>query len=469
MRHNQPNAIKIARRGIVSVLAMLFMVLFAVLALGFYASVNTAVSIADNQRQQVQSRLAGESGMAFIKYHLANLDISGATQSDQLFSTVATQLGSRLNGKTNMGGNTVTLNAAGDTITIPGPSNAWITMDSNGGKFQITLTQMASGQQIRAKAIGELNGVSTTSGAQLDYAVAQEAAKIFNFGVASNGPITMSGNAKIQGLSDPTKGSVLSTITTTNAPIVSSGSTVISGDVSFVNPNANVSYSGNVSIAGSTNPTTWASHVHKGVTAPDFPTVDTSVFLPYATTNITGNPSGKTFSNIRIKANANPNFSGNCTLQGVVYIETPNKVSFSGNTTIQGVIVAQNNPTGNVTTNTLTFSGNVSASGPETLPASYGNLRNLTGSFILAPNFALTMSGNFGTVGGSIIVGQMTFSGNAGGTINGSVINMTNSATTISGNSTITINSQGTSNYPAGVFFGSHFSPLPFTYVEVSQ
>jgi len=37
----------------------------------------------------------------------------------------------------------------------------------------------------------------------------------------------------------------------------------------------------------------------------------------------------------------------------------------------------------------------------------------------------------------------------------------------VRGTSTIVIESQGTNNYPAGVFFGSHYAPLPHTYAEV--
>ena len=40
---------------------------------------------------------------------------------------------------------------------------------------------------------------------------------------------------------------------------------------------------------------------------------------------------------------------------------------------------------------------------------------------------------------------------------------------TLAGTSDIIIESQGTSNHPAGVFFGSHYAPLPFTAAEVRR
>src|SRR5205823_5214496 len=110
----------------------------------------------------------------------------------------------------------------------------------------------------------------------------------------------------------------------------------------------------------------FAQHVHAGIPAPLFPSVDTSGYLPYCTNTWTIS-TGKTVVNCVVPPNANPTFNGNVTIQGILYIQTPNKVTFSGNTTIQGCIVVENNPTG--TANTINFSGNVSASTIDTLPA----------------------------------------------------------------------------------------------------
>src|ERR1051325_7146429 len=131
---------------------------------------------------------------------------------------------------------------------------------------------------------------------------------------------------------------------------------------------------------------------------------------------------GSTLINCRIPANTNPKFTSNVNIKGVLYFETPNQIEFKGNADIQGVVVVQNNPTGNIVSNTLTFSGSVTASGVETLPTSYGNLRSLTGSFVLAPNFTVNFSGNFGTVDGSIIGSKINMTGNATGTVMGSVL-----------------------------------------------
>jgi hypothetical protein len=79
----------------------------------------------------------------------------------------------------------------------------------------------------------------------------------------------------------------------------------------------------------------------------------------------------------------------------------------------------------------------------------------------------VSFSGNFGTIGGSIIADNLSFSGNAGGTIQGSVVGLADKPLQLQGNSDIIISSTGTTAYPSGVFFDQDYVPLPDTYKEV--
>jgi hypothetical protein len=94
-------------------------------------------------------------------------------------------------------------------------------------------------------------------------------------------------------------------------------------------------------------------------------------------------------------------------------------------------------------------------------------LRGMTGSAMLLPGFTTTFSGNFNTINGTIVGSKIDFNGTAGGTIKGSVINLRDSALTMSGTAEIIIESQGTSEAPSGMTFGSHFAALPDTYQEL--
>ncbi len=440
-----------------AVLAMMYLVLFSSLAVGFYSATTTSAQLATNDLRGSDALLAAESGMQLVRYQLSNLNIPHNTPQATLFTTIYNQLAASLNGTFNMGGQTVGL--VGSVISIPSGSGSYISLGNN-GSFRATITQ--SGQQMIVSVTGYKVNALINRTVQINYGIAQRASSVFNYGIASNGKITTAGAAQILGSPDPTKGSLLSTDMVDAVP-VSAGGKVVSGDISVTNPSATVSVSG--SIGGTSNVSLINQyHIHKGVPAPDFPTVDTSAFAAYATTKYT---SGKTLDNMYIAPNTNPSFTGNTTIKGVLLIQTPNKVSFGGNVTIQGAIVVQNNPTGTSSQNVLNFSGNTTVSGVETLPASYGNLRSLTGAFILAPSFAVNFSGDFGAVNGSIIADNINFSGNSGGNINGSIINLQNLPMTVNGSSDIIITSTGTTNYPTGVFFGSNYVPLADTYREI--
>lgn len=442
---------------------MVYLAIFSILALGFYSAVTTQVQVSYNDMKINSAQAASESGMQFIRYQLSTLNIPHNTPTTQLFASVYTQLSLSMNGTANLGGDVVGL--SGSTINIPSTSGNWINLDNNGTRFFATLTQ--SGQQLVVKVTGQTSSGQIMRAVQMNYGIAQRASGIFGYGVASRGSINMNGNTKILGFSDPTKGSILAATTTLGTALTMSGNGQISGDASFVDPNAILNVSSGSTIDGySPSSGNFAAHVHKGVTAPTFPQIDTAAFVPYATTIYT---SGKTLVNC-ILPPGSYNFTGNTTIQGVLYIQTPSQVTFSGNLTIQGCIVVENNPKGTPATNTLSFSGNVSATAMDTLPANGtfpAGERALTNSFVLAPNYSVSFSGNFGSIGGSIIADNLSFSGNAGGTVNGSVIGMADKPLTLNGNTDIIINSTGTSKYPSGVFFGSQYVPLPDTYQEV--
>src|SRR5581483_6136578 len=119
------------RRGVASVMAMMYLVLFSVLALGYYAQVTTSVAIADNDTTAVRSLRASESGMQFLKYQLAHLDISRSS-SDPFHDTYLA-LYNNLHGTLNMNGQDVGLSSDGNTIYIPSNQTKYINIDKSDG------------------------------------------------------------------------------------------------------------------------------------------------------------------------------------------------------------------------------------------------------------------------------------------------------------------------------------------------
>src|SRR5580765_4507372 len=83
--------------GMTSVLAMLYLVLFSSLAIGFYAATNTATQVTINDENVAQAFMASESGMDFMRYQLANVHIDATTPPDQVIDKLYTELQSKLN------------------------------------------------------------------------------------------------------------------------------------------------------------------------------------------------------------------------------------------------------------------------------------------------------------------------------------------------------------------------------------
>ena len=326
---------------------MLYLILFSSLAVGFYAATTMSAQIARNERNIQDASMAADSGMQFMRYQLGVMDIPTTTPNSALLATTVAQLSLQLNGTANMNGDTVVLN--GSTINIPGNTAHYINLDAAGNqRFRGDITQ--SGTQLTVKVTGRCADPNVARAIQIKYTTAPRASAIFNYGVASKSAITMQGHVKITGATDPTKGSVLSA-TAASIPLSMTGSTTISGDFSYTNAAGSPNYSGGTIAGYSQGSANFASHVHAGVTPPQFPSIDTSMYLPYATNTYTASM-GKNLVNM-ILPPGNYSFSGGTTIQGVLYIQTPANVSFTGNTTIQGAIVVENNPKGSPSSNTL--------------------------------------------------------------------------------------------------------------------
>jgi hypothetical protein len=483
------------RRGMAAVLAMLFLVLFSILAISFTATVGTSVQVSSNEINGAKALLAAESGMSFIRRYLYNLDINHKTPVEQLFNQVYHDLEVGLNDTNNLNSEKIGINAAGDTISIPATQSIFIPCDAVGAGFHLVITQ--AGKKLKVTSTGHydpdgpINPLkpridnSVTRTIELTFDIYERPSSIFGYGVASKSNITMIGNTSIIGSPSATSGSVLST-SATDFPLVMGATSTISGEVSFTNPSAWVDAKAGSTINNEKGESNWKDNVHF-VDDPDFPEVDTADYVKYvpgptatgAGVVSTKNPAGTVFSNIRIKAGANPTFSGNTDLKGVIYVESPNMVTFAGNAKITGIIVVQNTPTGDWTTNSIDFKGTVDAAGVNAKDANgnyilsgaqYTGLPALGGAFILAPKFTVKFGGNAGTtqVAGSIIASALDFYGSVATSIDGSVINLDQSYVNFQGKASVTIKSKGTRDKPHGLFFGSRYEPLPETYQEVT-
>src|ERR1051325_4117711 len=277
---------KCARSGMTAVLAMLSLTLMASLALGFYSASNTAVLVSTNEQRVERARLAAESGLDFARYSLSRVSIPAKAPLSQHFSLMCDQLAQKLNGTGNLdSGSIYTDNAS--VVRVPADPAKYIKADDKGLEFQFVITDIsdASGKKVRVTSTGRNLQTASEAGlrvVRLDFELQQHKSKVFQYGIATHGTVSTSGASRLLGQPNPDKGSILATDSGSGTP-VKIGGKEISGDISVVNPNSNVVVSSG-SVGGSTDATDiQTNHIHKGVDNPEFPTLDTSMFIPYAT------------------------------------------------------------------------------------------------------------------------------------------------------------------------------------------
>src|SRR5881394_4480677 len=111
MRQTTTSARFRQRRALTSMLAMLYLVLFATLAVGFYASTGTSAQVSTNEQRRYRALGAAESGMDFARYQLFQVAIPPLTTNDQVLNEIYKDLCTQLNGTANMATRSVGINA----------------------------------------------------------------------------------------------------------------------------------------------------------------------------------------------------------------------------------------------------------------------------------------------------------------------------------------------------------------------
>ena len=434
------------RQGVVLVMAMIFMVVFSAFSVSLATFTGTNIQIAKNHRVANRARYAAESGLEVMRYWLSQVSISGTTSDSQRFNAICTSLQSVL-----ADANATNLNAtqSGSILSIPSVSLA------GGSSDQFTAAlQAVDVNSLRLSVTGYHDTVQRTI--QVDYLFGSKANSVFDFGAATKGPLSISGNIELNGVNIAIESNAYIESLDETLALSIVGNSQIGGNVKIANPLGMVDLQGGqAGIGGETGQNAIDNHVEFGVPLAEFPEPNPAQFESYAINVIDANTdtsADATFENIRIPAGLNPHFSGSITLKGVTFIETPNVVTFSGTVDMTGIIVGNGSENDDSGTNQLIFQGDVDSLPISTLPAEsqYEGLHEQVGTFIMTPGFAISFTGNFSTLSGAIAGNGITFSGNAGGTINGSIINYSHQEMTLSGNSDLYFNRSGLDDIPAG-------------------
>ncbi len=450
-------------RGIVLIISMVFVLLFSTLAISLISFCNTNVQIASNQHKVNLARSSAHSGLETCRYWMEGRDGSGEEFVSMPFDTQPADMFDCLANDMSNAGAPVNLTYDGvDVVSVEVPL---ITFDTAAGQsFTASLQPTANFYILQLDVTG--TGLGLQRKIRVLYKFDYREHLVFDYGVATKGPLSLSGNIELMGYNISVESDVYIESMDANEALSIIGNSQIAGEVKILNPDGYAELQGGqAAIGGETAPGAY-DHVENVDTPVEFPIPMPSYFDHYVQGDIDMNST--VHENVRIPPNTNPSFSADTEVQGILFIEVPNVVTFSGHVTITGIIVGNGDLNDDSGTNIIQFLGTVDSYPVTDLdPAQFGELVNETGTFLMAPGFAVSFGGNFETLNGAIAANGIGFFGNAGGTINGSVLNYSDTPMILSGNSDLVFNRTGDTEVPAG--FGPEFiiDYIPSSYQEV--
>jgi len=419
-----------SRCGIALIVSLIFLLIFSTLAVSMATFTTTNAQVASNLHKVNSALGAAQSGHEVVRHRYAYVmtEIQNVAASSQLPTT---------------------LSYDGGAMTMP-----TTTLDSSENRtFCAQITQVDQ-DTLQVDVQGVAGQISRTISTRYTFGTREDS--VFDFGVATKGPLALSGNILLDGVNVSVESDVYIESPNSNLALDIIGNSQIAGEVKIVNPDASVSLQGGqAGIGGDTGQDAIDSHVEFGAPQTQFPVPYPQQYEHLATNIVddtTDTSSDIVLENVKILADTNPTFSGYATVKGIVYVEAPNVVTFTGTTDVIGIIAAEGDLSDNSGTNQLIFQGNVISRSVTELPneSQFDELRDETGSFVIAPGFAVSFGGSFDALNGAIAANGVDFFGNAGGIVNGSIVNYSETPMTLSGNSDLFFNRSGTDSVPAG-------------------
>ena len=178
------------RQGSVLILSLIFIVMVSAMAVALATMSGAHVQIAENHRKLEDTRACAESGLEVIRYWMNKVEMSGSTSRGNRFGLMA----GRLQGALADEGiaNVVPVYDGDSTITI---SNVPLCSSRN-RYFSAVLTRL-SDTNVRLDVTGYEGDISRTIRSEFVFDV--RAHNVFDFGVASRGPVHLAGNIEMEG------------------------------------------------------------------------------------------------------------------------------------------------------------------------------------------------------------------------------------------------------------------------------
>jgi hypothetical protein len=434
---------RVFRKGSALITCTIVLVVISALAVSLASMSEVNVQIADNQRRANQAFANAESGLEITRYWLSRVRVPSSTPPSQYLSATIALV------QEDLAASGVGNFRVEDDGSIPVVMLDTVTGHNFQGQWSASPTNPAV---LRVAVAGTSGAMSRTI--TVEFNIQPYHFPIFNYGIATKGPLVLAYNPHFLAATQSWEADIYVESAGSLIAVDISKNATFAGDIDIGNPLASVSCGGSLDLGGEVCKLEEEDR-------PVFPVPDVERFRQYATgpvidstTDLSG--SSTTWANAVIAAGTNPTFGENVTLQGILYIEAPNKVMFPKNTTLQGMIVAEgdvNNPGDNQInfgdpTDPKTPSN--FSSGPYPAGAEFDALRSEVGSCILAPGFAVSFWKNFSAINGVIAATGLWFDNNATATVQGTLINYSEQATTVTRNINMTFDRSALVEIPAG-------------------
>ena len=432
--------IRRSRKGVALIMSMIFLAVFAAFAVATSAMSGANLQIANNQHESNIAFANAESGLQVLRYWINNIVIDSTVSSSDYFTTVVSSL------QTDLSNNSISNIVLGnDGVITP------VTLDAANSTFSAKIEiDPGNSSAFLVSVTGNYGQLSRT--VQISYNIANLYNPIFDYGLATKGPILFQGNPTITGINEFSEADIY--IESLNDPTALhvTGNTNFDGDIDIGNEFGNAQFDRDVLIAGDHGQEAEDNHVFADAEPVEFPLTNTDHFRQYAngitidsSTDLSG---GMVLSNAIIAANTDPCFLGSVVINGILFVESPNVILFDRNAEINGMIVGDGD-VDNPGSDSMIFNGNFFSN---TFPAdaAYDPIRSEIGSSMIVPGFSVELAGNFASLSGVMAVSGFHLSGNASALVKGSIINYSDSHTVIEGNATLNFDRSDGIQFPAG-------------------
>lgn len=455
-------------RGAALLMSLILVVVLVTLSAAMSMNAANRINAAKSSELGYEALFAAESGLDFVNWHLLQYQVSANTDGVDMLYELRDQANTTF-GASMAGGQQATI--SGRNLSIPAVTLAsgaqfavTVTVDSDDDEKLLVTSEgrmVFDGEMTTRRVSNEMTLVTNASGFDFE-------GSIFRYGVAVNGPIRMTGGTWIR--SDPDWEGVVGAYTGYEGygyTLYMDGGPIVEGPVTTKVNDPDVYFSGGPWLNG-VYLWDWNKDiqegVHGGATGVAFPTPDPSVFLPFVPTysehwSAYNDPNNyneyiNTLEFVRIPPNSNAFIGADTTINGIVFVDAPNRVTFGAGATINGVIVTENGVESGGDCD-LIFDGGFHLNDMSHVPAEsqFNGIRQMTGTAILAPGFDITMGGGAASVGGTIYGRSLTLSGGVILEVDGAVLMTSDEQLRMDGGVGIEIDLTSTKNsgeIPAG-------------------